>query len=133
MSDHVTGSQPAPTAPLLRTTLVLAGISGALGIMMMAAGAHVDTTGYVTRAGEMLLFHAPALLALGALMQVRRIPILALSLVLLVAGLGLFCGDLISRAFLDQRLFPMSAPIGGTLLILGWASIAVSAIRVRPH
>ncbi|RWD57077.1 MAG: DUF423 domain-containing protein, partial [Mesorhizobium sp.] len=31
-------------------------------------------------------------------------------------------------------LFPMSAPIGGTLLIAGWLAIAVSALwRLRPQ
>ncbi|WP_367210620.1 DUF423 domain-containing protein, partial [Mesorhizobium sp.] len=48
------------------------------------------------------------------------------SLALLV-GLLLFSGDLLARDFLGSRLFPMSAPIGGTLLIVGWLAIAISA------
>ena len=41
--------------------------------------------------------------------------------------------DLLARDFLGSRLFPMSAPIGGTLLIAGWLAIAVSALwRFRP-
>ncbi|TSE12407.1 DUF423 domain-containing protein, partial [Mesorhizobium intechi] len=31
-----------------------------------------------------------------------------------------------------SRLFPMSAPIGGTLLIAGWLGIAICAL-VRPR
>ena len=53
------------------------------------------------------------------------------SLILLV-GLLLFCGDLLARDFLGSRLFPLSAPIGGTLLIVGWLVIAGSAlVRAR--
>ncbi|TIX01867.1 MAG: DUF423 domain-containing protein, partial [Mesorhizobium sp.] len=50
----------------------------------------------------------------------------------LLVGLLLFCGDLLARDFLGSRLFPLSAPIGGTLLIAGWLAIAASALaRVR--
>ncbi|TIT62257.1 MAG: DUF423 domain-containing protein, partial [Mesorhizobium sp.] len=52
-------------------------------------------------------------------------------LVLLV-GLVLFAGDLLARDFLGSRLFPTSAPIGGTLLIVGWLAIAISALA-RPR
>jgi uncharacterized membrane protein YgdD (TMEM256/DUF423 family) len=53
------------------------------------------------------------------------------SLILLV-GLVLFCGDLLARDFLGSRLFSMSAPIGGTLLIAGWLAVAASALK-RPR
>ncbi|WP_417668773.1 DUF423 domain-containing protein [Roseibium sp.] len=128
-------TQSAPAADsnsrLLRPALVTGGISGALGVALMAVSAHVDTTGYVRQAAEMFLFHAPALLVIGVLAQARRIPLIAAALVLLIAGLALFCGDLLSRAFFDQRLFPMSAPTGGLMLILGWCTLALSAVRVQ--
>ncbi len=132
-----TSAVPTPrgsaTSTILRFGIALGGLAGGLGVMLMAMAAHVDTTGYVRTAAEMLLFHAPALLAVGALAQVRRIPLLAISMILLPIGLGLFCGDLLSRAFWDQRLFAMSAPTGGMMLIVGWISVALSAIRILPR
>lgn len=122
-----------PTTPVLRLCLILGGLAGAAGVILMALAAHIDTTGLVRTAAEMLLFHAPVILALGGLAQVRRIPFLPVALLLLAAGLTLFCGDLLSRAFADRRLFPMSAPAGGTLIIAGWAAIALAAMRVRPR
>lgn len=114
----------------LRVALVLGGLSGAAGVMLMALSAHADTTGLLKTAAEMLLFHAPVFLVLGALSQIRKILLHPAAMALLALGLFLFAGDLASRAFLDQRLFPMAAPSGGVLLILGWATIALGALRI---
>jgi uncharacterized membrane protein YgdD (TMEM256/DUF423 family) len=108
--------------------LVLAGgLSGAAGVALSAAAAHLGGA-FVGTAATFLLMHAPVFLAVG-LAGANRIMRCA-SLVLLV-GLVLFCGDLLSRDFLGGRLFPMSAPIGGTLLIGGWLAIAISALLPR--
>lgn len=124
---------PSATVPLFRIGLVMGGISGALGVALSALAAHVDTTGLLATAADMLMFHAPAFLALAALAQVRRVPLLPLALALIGIGLMLFCGDLASRALRDARLFPMAAPTGGMLLIVGWAATALSAVLVRPR
>jgi uncharacterized membrane protein YgdD (TMEM256/DUF423 family) len=112
--------------------LVLAGgLSGAAGVALSAAAAHLGGA-FVGTAATFLLMHAPVFLAVGlavGLAGTNRIMRCA-SLVLLV-GLVLFCGDLLSRDFLGGRLFPMSAPIGGTLLIGGWLAIAISALLPR--
>jgi uncharacterized membrane protein YgdD (TMEM256/DUF423 family) len=42
-------------------------------------------------------------------------------------GTLLFSGDVSLRAFAGHRLFPMAAPSGGTILILSWLALAVSA------
>ncbi|NBN62463.1 DUF423 domain-containing protein [Pannonibacter tanglangensis] len=127
-------AQPsAATSPLFRAGLALGGLAGALGVALSALAAHLDGTGLLSTAAEMLLFHAPAFLALAALAQVRRVPLLPLTLGLLALGLLLFAGDLVSRAFRDARLFPMAAPTGGMLLIVGWASAALSTLVVRPR
>nr|WP_153770072.1 DUF423 domain-containing protein [Labrenzia sp. CE80] len=131
MSHRTVSAPDEPTSTIMRIALVLGGLFGAAGVMLMAASAHIDTTGLVGTAAEMLLFHAPAFLAISALAQVRRIPFLPFGLLLMTIGLALFCGDLLFRAFLDQRLFPMSAPTGGMMLILGWVALALSALRVR--
>ncbi len=46
------------------------------------------------------------------------------------AGLLLFCGAVYALVLAGTRL-PMVAPIGGSLLMLGWALLAASALRAR--
>jgi uncharacterized membrane protein YgdD (TMEM256/DUF423 family) len=45
-------------------------------------------------------------------------------------GLVLFCGAVYALALGGMRL-PLLAPIGGSLLMLGWALLAASALRAR--
>lgn len=105
--------------------LVLAGgLVGAAGVALSAAAAHRGGA-FSGTAASFLLMHAPVFLAIGLIGGSRCLRIA--SLVLLV-GLLLFAGDLLARDFFGSRLFPMSAPIGGTLLIAGWLAIAVSAL-----
>ncbi|MDX8482768.1 DUF423 domain-containing protein [Mesorhizobium sp. VK24D] len=110
--------------------LVLAGgLVGAAGVALSAAAAHRGGA-FTGTAASFLLMHAPAFLAIGLAGGNRGLRIASLVLLL---GLLLFSGDLLARDFLGSRLFPMSAPIGGTLLIAGWLAIAVSALlRPRP-
>lgn len=131
MSDQSMPRAAEPTATQFRLAMVLGGLAGGLGVVLAAAAAHGDASGFLRPASDMLLFHAPAILALGVMAQVRRIPLLPVAMALLVAGLALFCGDLVSRALLDARLFPTAAPAGGTLLIAGWAGVVLSAAVVR--
>jgi len=44
------------------------------------------------------------------------------------AGGALFAGDIAMRAFAGQRLFPMAAPTGGTLLLIGWLVLTAAAL-----
>jgi uncharacterized membrane protein YgdD (TMEM256/DUF423 family) len=109
--------------------LVLAGgLCGAAGVALSAAAAHLGGA-FVGTAASFLLMHAPVFLATGLLGTNRTLRIGSL---ILLVGLLLFCGDLLARDFLGSRLFPLSAPIGGTLLIAGWLVIAGSAlVRAR--
>lgn len=116
-----------------RLLIVLAGLSGALGVGLSAAAAHI-TGGNLTTAAQFLLFHAPSLLALAALISAGVLqPTLAHAAgYLLVLGLILFCGDLSRRAFSGVALFPRAAPTGGILLMLGWVLVGVSGLISRP-
>jgi uncharacterized membrane protein YgdD (TMEM256/DUF423 family) len=107
-----------------RLLVFAGGLCGAAGVALSAAAAHLGGA-FVGTAASFLIAHAPVFLAVGLAGGNRTFRIG--SLVLLV-GLVLFCGDLLARDFLVARLFPMSAPIGGTLLIVGWLAIAVSAL-----
>lgn len=99
-------------------------LCGAAGVALSAAASHGGSTNVAT-AANFLLFHAPALLALSLVAQGRVVR--AGAIVLLVAVL-LFAGDLLARDYLDQRLFPFAAPIGGTGMILGWLVLAAGAL-----
>ncbi|HEV2566749.1 MAG TPA: DUF423 domain-containing protein [Microvirga sp.] len=116
-----------------RLLVVLASLSGLLGVGLSAAAAHI-TGGNLAAAAQFLLFHAPALLALVALIATGAVnPMLAqIAGYVLVLGLALFCGDLSRRAFSGMALFPRAAPAGGVLLMVGWLLVGISALlRLR--
>ncbi|KQT66242.1 MULTISPECIES: DUF423 domain-containing protein [unclassified Aureimonas] len=107
---------------------VLSGLLGAAGAAGAAAAAHGSAgADLMMLAAAMALVHAPALLALAALPLAsplwKALPGLVLAL-----GTLLFSGDLAMRALTGDRLFPMAAPAGGTLLIAGWLLLAVAAL-----
>ena len=81
----------------------------------------------------MLLFHAPAIFAAQALVLNGAIhPRLGqIAMAGLLIGTLMFAGDLTLRHFAGHALFPMAAPIGGTLLIAGWLVLAISTLWPR--
>jgi uncharacterized membrane protein YgdD (TMEM256/DUF423 family) len=110
--------------------IALAGLMGAAGVVLLAASAHAAPGAGLDSAGQMLLFHAAAVLAMtGVLHQglVHR-PLGLLAIAGLVLGALLFSGDLALRAFAGHRLFPMAAPTGGTILIVSWLVLAVAGV-----
>ena len=108
--------------------VLLAGLMGAAGVAL-AAAAHGNAAG-LDSAAHLLLFHAAAVIAGVSLLDGGRLwrPALLAALGGWVAGSVLFAADIGMRAFAGQRLFPMAAPAGGTLLILAWLSLALAAI-----
>jgi uncharacterized membrane protein YgdD (TMEM256/DUF423 family) len=108
----------------------VAALAGAAGVILAAAAAHGAPRPLLNIAAGFLLIHAVAVLALAglALAAPRRGGWFLFAAALLLGGGFLFCGDLSVRAFSDGRLFPMAAPAGGVLLILGWAVAAIAAL-----
>lgn len=105
-------------------SLVLAGgLCGVAGVALSAAAAHAGG-GNVETAASFLLMHAPALLAIGL---VGAGCILRTGGFVLLFGLLVFAGDLVMRHYAGARLFPIAAPIGGGVMILGWLIVALSA------
>jgi len=114
---------------MYRVLIVLAAIMGADGVMLAAASAHLPDASRLAAASSMLLFHAPAVLAVAALAErglihVRIAVVVAFGFVIAAA---LFAGDLTLRQYAGHGLFPMAAPTGGTLLIVSWLALAVVA------
>jgi uncharacterized membrane protein YgdD (TMEM256/DUF423 family) len=118
---------------MLRLAAVLAGLMGALGVVLAAAAAHQGDAARLGPASNMLLFHAPAIIA-AALLTGHGIAQRHLGLTAtygLIVGASLFSGDLAMRHYTGNALFPMAAPIGGTLLILSWLVLAAAAAWPR--
>jgi uncharacterized membrane protein YgdD (TMEM256/DUF423 family) len=81
----------------------------------------------------MLLFHACAVLGAVALAERGLLQArigLAAAFGFVVAA-TLFAGDLTLRQYAGHGLFPMAAPTGGTLLIVSWLALALSAAWPR--
>jgi uncharacterized membrane protein YgdD (TMEM256/DUF423 family) len=111
--------------------VLLAGLMGAGGILLAAAGAHASAgAGIDASAGHMLLFHAASVLAGTALLQQGLVwrPLMLVALAGWVIGAALFSGDLALRAFAGHRLFAMAAPSGGIILIAAWLALAAAAV-----
>jgi uncharacterized membrane protein YgdD (TMEM256/DUF423 family) len=118
---------------LFRILIVLAGVMGADGVILAAASAHQPDAARLASASSMLLFHAAAIIGTVALIE-RSIVHLQIGLTAafgFVVAAALFSGDLTIRQYAGHSLFPMAAPTGGTLLIVSWLALAVSAAWPR--
>jgi len=114
----------------LTILILLAGLMGAAGIVLAAAGAHALPQAGLQSAAYMLLFHAAAVLAGAALTQQGILwrPLMLAVLAGWALGAALFSGDIALRAFAAHRLFPLAAPTGGIILIAAWLALAAAAI-----
>jgi len=117
------------SALLPRLTLFLAGLIGAAGVAFSAMAAHGDDPRLIGAAAAACMAQAPALLALSIGWEKVRTALPAA----LLMGLGciLFAGDLLFRTRYGHGLFPMSAPTGGTMMILGWLTVGLAALFRR--
>jgi uncharacterized membrane protein YgdD (TMEM256/DUF423 family) len=118
---------------LHRMLIALAGLMGASGVVLAAASAHLADAMRLGAASSMLLFHAAAVPGTVALAE-RRIlhPRIALAAAFgFVVAAALFAGDLTLRQYAGHSLFPFAAPAGGTLLIVSWLVLALSALWPR--
>jgi uncharacterized membrane protein YgdD (TMEM256/DUF423 family) len=106
-----------------KSLTALAALLGLCGIILAAMAGHMKALPNLRTASNICLFHAPALIAILA---ARRTGLFhpTLSLVasaILAGGVILFCGDLVFRSFQGYALVPMLAPIGGAMMMIGWA------------
>jgi uncharacterized membrane protein YgdD (TMEM256/DUF423 family) len=113
-----------------RIFVILAGLFGALGVGLAALAAHAYTGTSLASAATMLSLHAPALLGIAALSVTGHAhgPTLSLGGWGLVLGTALFSGDIACRVFTGLAPVPFAAPLGGSLLIVAWAVIAVAGL-----
>ena len=114
---------------LANALLICAGLMGAAGVGLAAAGAHAKPGTGLDSAAYMLLFHAAAILGAVAIARLGALwrPIALVAPAGWVLGCVLFSGDIALRGFTGQRLFAMAAPSGGTILIASWLVLVVAA------
>ena len=109
--------------------IVYAGLAGAAGVGLAAAGAHGTALSALTPPAYFLLMHAAAATAIAAIATRAAHPAgFLVAALLLLVGVSLFSGDIAVRTFLGHRLFPMAAPTGGSVMILGWLVLAAAGI-----
>lgn len=108
----------------------LAGLMGAGGIALTAAGAHGKPGTGLDNAGYLLLIHGAAVIAVtvGARQGLILRPLGLAVLWGFVIGAALFAADVTARAYLGGRLFPYAAPTGGTIMILSWLALVAAAL-----
>jgi uncharacterized membrane protein YgdD (TMEM256/DUF423 family) len=122
----------------MRLWLFVAGLDGALAVIMAAVGAHGPglsdrAARAFDSANEIHIWHALALLGI-ALLAGRSHPTAAFSLmvriagILFLAGTVLFSGTLYIQSLAGTTPLPLAAPAGGTALILGWLALAGAAL-----
>ena len=121
-----------------RVLLIGAGLHGMVAVALGAFAAHgmadaaPERLGWVHTGAQYQLVHAAALLAL-ALVSVSGVglpgPLRWAGWAFLV-GAAIFSGTLYLMAFGAPRWFGAITPIGGVLLILGWALAALAAFRL---
>ena len=132
-----------------------AGVGAAAAASHVTAASHLVTAGHGMAAGQpgnellrtaalFLMLHAAALVAVAGIAWRAAEPwpaatarptvaawpgrVFGLIGLAIAAGVLLFAGDLASRALLGGRLFPGAAPIGGSLLIASWLSLALAGL-----
>jgi uncharacterized membrane protein YgdD (TMEM256/DUF423 family) len=105
--------------------VLYAGLAGAAGVALAAAGAHGPALSALTPAAQFLMMHAAAAVAIAAVATRAAHPggFLIAALILLV-GVTMFSGDIAARTLWGHRLFPMAAPVGGSTMIVGWLVLA---------
>lgn len=110
--------------------IALAGLMGASGVALAAAGAHGKPGAGLDSAGYLLLIHALATLASVVALRMGLLPrpYGAVPVWGFVVGASLFAADVAARAFLDTRLFPFAAPAGGMIQIASWLLLAIVAL-----
>ena len=118
-----------------RIWIGLASLAGFSGVAMAAVGAHAlaglpaARMEMVQSAVQMQTVHALALLFTG-LWAPRGGRLAHLAGAAFALGVLMFCGGVYSLALAGTRLASV-APVGGSLLMLGWILLGLSALRRR--
>ena len=114
-----------------RTWMVLAALSGLLAVAAGAFGAHgvsdPQAKSWLQTGAQYQLIHALAVFACVMLWRLGGTTA-QLAAWLFLAGSMVFAGTLYLMALGAPRILGAVTPIGGVLMILGWAALAWTAL-----
>jgi uncharacterized membrane protein YgdD (TMEM256/DUF423 family) len=122
-----------------RIWLVVAAVNGFMAVAAGAFGAHglksrvgAEALAVFETAARYHMYHALALLAVGLVAERWRSGAASAAGWCFTAGIVVFCGTLYALALTNMRYRWLGAitPIGGLALLLGWALLAVAALRL---
>ena len=122
----------------MKIFVVLGALFGALSVAAGAFGAHALRSQLEPRMLEVFetavryqMYHALALFAAAWLVQQTEAPAAQLAGWAFVAGILLFSGSLYAMIFTGVRGLGAITPIGGLAFMVGWAALAVAALKLR--
>jgi uncharacterized membrane protein YgdD (TMEM256/DUF423 family) len=123
---------------MVRLWILIAALAGLVAVAAGAFAAHAlagepRVAALVSTAAQYALVHALALLALAALARDGSgtgVRLLAVAGWCFVTGIVLFSGGLFLLAATGIPTFATITPFGGVAFLLGWAALAVYAVRL---
>jgi uncharacterized membrane protein YgdD (TMEM256/DUF423 family) len=121
-----------------RGIAITAAALGFAGIILAAVGAHVVegeqamTANLWETAQQVHLFHAAALFGIAALAHRLPSQLVCWSAGLLATGTVVFSGSLYLRSAAIDLLPSFLTPLGGWLLLAGWALLLMILVRKNP-
>ena len=120
---------------MIRYGVFIAAIFGALAVLLGAFAAHglkntlsVEYLAVLQTGVQYQFIHALALLLVALLAPHRASRALVVSAVFFTLGIILFSGSLYVLVLTPFKP-GLITPIGGSLLVFGWLSLAISALR----
>lgn len=120
---------------LSKLALLIGAAYGFLGVGLGAFGAHalkarlsIEQLGVWRTAVEYQFWHALALLLVGLLLRDEASAALKLSAAGFTLGTLLFSGSLYALTLSGIRILGAVTPVGGVLLLLGWAALMAALL-----
>lgn len=129
--DSGFGRRMVATGAILALIAVAAGAFAAHGLKTILDGYQL---GIFETAARYQMYHAIALIAVGALASRPGYPArwLKLASLAFLLGVALFSGSLYALALSGIGWLGAVTPLGGLLFICGWLALAVAALKSAP-
>jgi len=120
---------------MMNRWILFGAISAFISVGMGAFGAHALATklsahalSIYQTAAQYQMYHALALIFVGLWSIHRQDPTLPIAGWAFTVGSFLFSGSLYALALSDVRILGAITPFGGICFLIGWASVAISAL-----
>lgn len=122
-----------------RLILIFAALFMFIAIALGAFGAHAwqvtlenyGNTATFTTASQYHFYHALALLGVGIYVDIKPNIKITFVPILMIFGTSIFSGSLYILALSNIKWLGAITPIGGALLLLAWAWLALSLIKQK--